>query len=118
VGSGIGCELGVSISTNGTNYFFNTNVKYAKKPVKSGGTLIVTLKNNQSLNVKLYSSQITNGKKPEMVMGVYSLTQPDIEKLKKAAIEKIVFQEVGGKNQSVILSKNSDVAIRHLKCLE
>lgn len=118
VGSGIGCELGVSISTNGTNYFFNTNVKYAKKPVKSGGTLIVTLKNNQSLNVKLYSSQITNGKKPEMVMGVYSLTQPDIEKLKKAAIEKIVFQEVGGKNQSVILSKNSDVAIRHIKCLE
>lgn len=118
VGSGIGCELGVSISTNGTNYFFNTNVKYAKKPVKSGGTLIVTLKNNQSLNVKLYSSQITNGKKPEMVMGVYSLTPPDIEKLKKAEIEKIVFQEVGGKNQSILLSKNSDVAIRHIKCLE
>jgi len=118
VGSGNGCELGVSISTNGTNYFFNTNVKYAKKPVKSGGTLIVTLKNNQSLNVKLYSCQITNGKKPEMVMSVYSLTQPDIEKLKKAAIEKIVFQEVGGKNQSVVLSMNSDVAIRHIKCLE
>ena len=48
VGTGIGCELGVSISTNGTNYFFNTNAKYAKKPVKSEGTLIVTLKNNQS----------------------------------------------------------------------
>jgi len=118
VGSGTGCEMGVSISTNGTNYFFNTNVKYAKKPVKSGGTLIVTLKNNQSLNVKFYSCQITNGKKPEMVMSVYSLTPPDIEKLKKAAIEKIVFQEVGGKNQSIVLSKNSDVAIRHIKCLE
>lgn len=118
VGSGIGCELGVSISTNGTNYFFNTNVKYAKKPVKSGGTLIVTLKNNQSLNVKLYSCQITNGKKQEMVMSVYSLTQSDIEKLKKSAIEKIVFQEVGGKNQDVSLSKNFDVAMRHIKCLE
>jgi len=51
-------------------------------------------------------------------MGVYSLTPPDIEKLKKAEIEKIVFQEVGGKNQSILLSKNSDVAIRHIKCLE
>jgi len=118
VGAGNGCDLGVSISTNGTNYFFNTNVKYAKKPVKSGGTLIVTLKNNQSLNLKLYNSQITNGKKPEVVMSVYSLTQPDIEKLKKADIEKIVFHEVGGKNQSVILSKNSNVALKHIKCLE
>jgi len=118
VGTGTGCELGVSISTNGTNYFFNTNIKYAKKPVKSGGTLIITLKNNQSLSLKLYSCQITNGKKSEMVMGVYSLTQPDIEKLKKAAIEKIVFQEVGGKNQSIILSTNFDVALRHIKCLE
>jgi len=118
VGSGVGCELGVSISTNGTNYFLNTNVKYAKKPVKSGGMLIVTLKNNQSLNVKLYSCQITNGKKQEMVMSVYLLTQSDIEKLKKAAIEKIVFQEVGGKNQDVSLSNNFDVAMRHIKCLE
>lgn len=118
VGTGTGCELGVSISTNGTNYFFNTNVKYAKKPVKSGGTLIVTLKNNQSLNLKLYNCQIANVKKSEVVMGVYSLTQPDIEKLKKSSIEKIIFQEVGGKNQSVILSRNFDVALRHIKCLE
>lgn len=118
VGAGNGFELGVSISTNGSNYFFNTNVRYAKKPVKSGGTLIITLKNNQSLNLKLYSCQITNGKKPEMVMSVYSLTQPDIEKLKKADIEKIVFQEVGGKNQHVSLLKNFDIALRHLKCLE
>ena len=70
------------------------------------------------MNLKLYNCQISNGKKPEFVMGVYSLTQPDIEKLKKTAIEKIVFQEVGGKNQDVILSKNFDVALRHLKCLE
>jgi len=118
VGPGAGCELGVSISTNGTNYFFNTNVKYAKKSVKSGGTLIVTLKNNQSLSLKLVSCQITNGKKSEMVMSVYSLTKPDIENLKKAAIEKILFQEVGGKSQSVILSTNFDVALKHLKCLE
>jgi hypothetical protein len=118
VGTGIGCDLGVSVSTNGTNFFFNTNVRYAKKPVKSGGTLIITLKNNQSLNLKLISCQITDGKKPEVVMSVYSLMQPDIDKLKKAEIENVVFQEVGGKNQDVRLSKNFDVALRHLKCLE
>ena len=118
VGTGVGCELGVSISSNGTNYFFNTNVKYLKKPVKSGGTLMVVLKNNQSLNLKLYNCQIASVKNSEIVMGVYSLTKLDIEKLKKASMDKIIFQEVGGKNQSVILSKNLDVALRHLKCLE
>jgi hypothetical protein len=51
-------------------------------------------------------------------MSVYSLTSSDIEKLKKAPIEKIVFTEVGGKDQSVKLTKNYDVALRHLKCLE
>ena len=118
VGNGVGCELGVSISTNGPNYFFNTNVKYVKKAVKSGGTLIIALKNNQSLSLKLYNCQVANTKKPEIVMGVYSLTQPDIEKLKKSPIEKIVYEEVGGNNQSISLSKNFDVALRQIKCLE
>jgi len=118
VGKGIGCEMGVSISTNGTNYFFNTNVKYAKKSVKTEGTLVVALKNNQSLNLKLYNSQLSKVNNSEVVMSVYSLTKADIEKLKKAPIEKIVFTEVGGKDQSIIFAKNFDVALRHLKCLE
>jgi len=118
VGSGIGCELGVSISSNGPNYFFNTNVKYVKRAVKSGGTLIVGLKNNQSLSLKLYNCQIANAKKPEIVMGVYSLTQHDLEKLKESPIEKIVYEEVGGNHQSITLSTNFDVAVRHIKCLE
>lgn len=120
VGTGAGCEMGVSISTNGTNYFFNTNVRYAKKSVKSDGTLVLVLRNNQSLNLKHYSCQVVPGKtkNSDVVMSVYSLAAMDIEKLKKASIEKIVFTEVGGKDQSIVLSKNFDVATRHLKCLE
>lgn len=118
VGKGVGCEMGVSISTNGTNYFFNTNVKYVRKSVKSGGRLVIALKNNQSLSLKLYSSQVNNAMKSGVVMSVYSLTPLDIEKLKMAPIEKIVFTEMGGSDQSIVFSKNFDVALRHLKCLE
>lgn len=118
VGAGVGCELGVSFSSNGPNFFFNTHIKYAKKPVKPDGTLMVTLKNNQSLNLKMSSCQISGAKKAETVMGVYTLTPSDIEKLEKATIDKIVFQEVGGKNQSVTLVKNNDVAQRQIKCLK
>jgi hypothetical protein len=118
VGNGTGFELGISFSTNGSNYFLNVNVKYAKKAVKLAGPLIVILKNNQSLNLKLSNSQISNGKNLELVMGVFSLTSSDTEKLKASPIDKIVFQEVGGKNQSVRLLKNFDIALRQLKCLE
>jgi hypothetical protein len=118
VGAGVGCELGVSFSSNGPNFFFNTHIKYAKKPVKSEGTLMVALKNNQSLNLKLSSCQISGVKKAETVMGVYALTASDLEKLEKAPIDKIVFQEAGGKNQSVNLMKNNDVAQRQVKCLK
>lgn len=118
VGTGIGCELGVSFSSNGPNFFFNTHIKYDKKSVKSGGTLMVALKNNQSLNLQMSSSQISGEKKNEIVMGVYSLAASDIEKLEKSPIDKIVFQEVGGKNQSVSLLKNNDVAQRQIKCLK
>jgi hypothetical protein len=118
VGAGTGCEMGVSFSSNGPNFFFNTHVKYAKKPVKFDGTLMVTLKNNQSLNLKMSSCQISGAKNSETVMGVYALKASDIEKLEKAAIDKIVFQEVGGNNQSISLIKNNDVAQRQIKCLK
>lgn len=118
VGNGVGFELGVSFSASGSNYYFNMNVKYAKKAVNLAGPLIVVLKSNQSLNLKLSNSQISKGKNAEIVMGVFSLSSLDIEKLKASPIDKIVFQEVGGKNQSIILSKNFDVGIRQLKCLE
>ena len=118
VGAGAGCELGVSFSSNGAYFFFNTHVKYAKKAVKSEGNLMVALKNNQSLNLKMSSCQISGGKNAEVVMGVYALKASDIEKLEKTAIDKIVFQEAGGKNQSVTLLKNNDVAQRQIKCLK
>ena len=79
---------------------------------------MVALKNNQSLNLKMSGCQINGVKNSEIVMGVYLLTSDDIDKLKKSPIDKIVFQEVGGKNQSVSLLKNFDVAMTQLKCLE
>ena len=118
IGNGVGFELGASFSASGSNYYFNLNVKYAKKAVNLAGPLIVVLKNSQSLNLKLSNSQFNNGKNSELVMGVYSLTSSEIEKLKASPIDKMVFQEVGGKSQGVSLLKNFDIAMKQLKCLE
>lgn len=118
VGKGTGCELGVSITNNGTDYFFNTTVLYFSKSTKSIGTLMIELSDNQSLNLKLYSSELATMKNSEISASVYLLTKTDVEKLKKATIKKIIFKETGGKNQIIILSKNFDVASRHINCLK
>lgn len=117
VGTGSGCELGLSISTNGTDYFFNTTIRYASTSVKSTGTLKIGLSNNLSLDLKLYSCELATMKNSEISVAVYLLTQSDIVKLKKSVISKIIFTELGGRNQIVLLSKNVDVALRHINCL-
>lgn len=118
VGKGTGCELGFSISTNGTDYYFNTAVLYFSTSVKSTGTLMIELSNNQSLNLTLYASELATIKNSEVSTNVYLLSKTDVEKLKKATIKKIIFKETGGKNQIIILSKNFDVASRHINCLK
>lgn len=117
VGTGSNCELGVSISTNETDYFFNTTVRYASNSVKSIGTLKIGLSNNLSLDLKLFKCELATIKNSEISVAIYLLSKSDIEKLKKSAISKIIFTESGGRNQIIILSKNFDVALRHINCL-
>ena len=81
VGKGTGCELGVSITTNGTDYYFNTTVLYFTTPVKSTGTLMIELSNNQSLNLTLYTSELATIKNSEVSANVYLLSKTDVEKL-------------------------------------
>lgn len=118
VGKGTGCELGASISTNGTEYYFNTTVLYFSTSTKSTGTLMIELSNNQSLNLELHTCELATMKNSEIAVAVYFLTKADVGKLKNATIKKIIFKESDGKNQIIILSKNFDVASRHINCLE
>ncbi|MCZ2247532.1 MAG: hypothetical protein LC111_02095 [Bacteroidia bacterium] len=118
VGKGTGRELGVSISHNGLDYCFNTTVLFSTHPIKSTGTLMVELSDNQSLNLKLFASELAVIKNSEVSANVYLLTKTDIEKLKKTIIKKIIFKEEGGKNHIIILTKNFDVAARHINCLK
>jgi hypothetical protein len=118
VGKGTGCELGVSISSNGKDYYLNTTILYFGTPVNSTGTLMIELSNHQSLNLTLYSSELATIESSEISANVYLLSKADVDKLKNNIIKKIIFKEAGGKNQIVILSKNFDVASRQINCLE
>lgn len=118
VGSGNKCELGLSIQTIGNLCTINAVVRYIKaNPKKLKGDLKIKLVDDNSIEPKLISTEFATQNNEQLTLGVYSLSNTDIIKLKKSPIKIIVFQEEEGLNQIVLISVNADVAQRHIKCL-
>jgi len=117
VGKGTGCELGVSISSTDTLYTFNTTVLYYGAALKSIGTLMIQLSDNNSLNLTLHTSQLATMNNQNVSIAVYYLSKQDVEKLKKTTIKRIIFKNATGTNNIITVTKNSNVASRHIKCI-
>lgn len=118
VGKGTNCELGLSIQTTGTDFFFATTVRYFGNPQKLIGNLKIQLSNSQSLELKLYRSELATMRNEQIGIGIFYLKEQDVQKLKKGTIRTVVFQESTDKYQIVTLNQNFDVAQRHIRCLQ
>jgi hypothetical protein len=117
VGKGSSCELGLSISTDGTDFYLNTTVLYLSSPKKISGDLIIELSNSKSLVLELYTSELATMKGSEVSVSVFFLRSFDVNELTNNKIKKIIFKESSGKNQIIIVSQNSDLVSKQLKCL-
>lgn len=117
VGKGSSCELGLSLSTDGSNFYLNTTVLYFSIPKKISGDLIIELSNNKSLILKLYTSELATMKGSEVSVSVFILSTTDVNELTINKLRKIVFKETGGKNQIIIISQNADLVSKQIKCL-
>jgi len=118
VGNGTGCELGLSISTNGSDFYINTTVRYFVSPKKQINNLKIQFYNDDSAILNLYTSELATMQGENVSLGVYLTTNYDLIKLKSLKIKRIIFTESNGVNQIITLSQNNDLIIRHLKCLE
>jgi hypothetical protein len=118
VGKGTDCELGTCITTNESVYFFNTTVLYSNISKKSKGTLMIELDNNNSLNLKLFTSELAKIKNRDVSVNVYYLEESDVKKLRIANIKKIVFKDADNKYNMIFVSSNPDFASKQLKCLD
>ena len=117
VGKGSSCELGLSFSTDGSNFYLNTTVLYFTTPKKISGDLIIELSNNKSLVLELYTSELATMKGSEVSVSVFILSSSDVNELANNKLKKVIFKETGGKNQIIIISQNSDLASKQIKCL-
>lgn len=118
LGAGTNCELGGSISNNGTDFLFNTTVRYSASSKKTKGTLMIQLSNNVSLVLKMYTNELATVKNNEISLSVFYLTKSDVANLKKTFIKTIVFKEADNKNQIITVSSNSDFASKQINCLQ
>jgi hypothetical protein len=105
VGKGSSCELGLSISTDGSDFYLNTTVLYLSSPKKISGDLIIELSNSKSLVLELYTSELATMKGSEVSVSVFFLRSSDVNELASNKIKKIVFKESSGKNQIICFSK-------------
>ena len=86
IGSGKNYQLGLSVMTNGKNYFLCTTIRYFSSPTKTIGTLKIALKNNHSFELKLYTCELTKDRDEHLALGVFYLTESDVAQLKQAKI--------------------------------
>lgn len=118
IGKGTGCELGLSVSSNGSDYFINTTVRYFTPPKKQINNLKIQFINDESIVLNLYTSELATMQGENVSLGVYLTTSYDLAKLEALKIKRIVFTESTGVNQIVTLNQNFDLIIRHIKCLQ
>ena len=117
VGEGTNCKLGLSIQTNGSEFFFSTTVRYLNNSQKSIGNIKIQLSNSQSIALELFTSELATMKGSKVGLSIYMITEQDLIKLANSTIKTVVFKESNGINQIIELSQNFDVAQRHIKCL-
>lgn len=117
IGTGTKCEVGISIQTNGKDFFINTVVRYFSTPQKTIGTLKIQMSNGQSLDLKLYTSELATMNSENISLSVFYLSDDDISKLSKFLIKTIVFTEITGVNQIIRSTTNSNAAMRQINCL-
>ena len=117
IGKGTGCELGISLSTDGSDFYFNTSVLYFNSPKKIEGELLIELSNNKSLMLQLFTSELATINGSDVSVSVFLLTNSDVYELSNNRLKKVVFKENGGRNQIVMVNQNSDLASKQIKCL-
>lgn len=116
VGLGNNCELGLGIQTNGQDFFLVTYVRYFNQAKKIIGNLGIKLLNGQSIELRLYKSELSTIQNENIGTSIFILKDSDINILKDSWIKVAVFQESNNINQIIPLNQNFDILERQLNC--
>ena len=117
IGSTSSYELGLSVQTDGYNYFINTMVRYAGSVLKLEGTLKIQLHDYSSVELELYRSEIAEVYNETVTISLFYVPDNIIHKLTTAKIKTVVFTVVNGNHVIIIPTKNFAVLQTQINCL-
>ncbi len=111
-------EVGLSVQTNGEQFFLATVQRYYSKAKKLGGSLYIVLNDNNSVELELYTSYISIIGESEVALGVFLLTDKDISKLKKSSIKNIMLFSKQGYQEVIPAIINAGTLKKQFACLK
>lgn len=110
-------ELGLSVQTNGRDYFLSTVVRSTGIKYKIKNNLFAELTNGESISLSISRSEIAYVNNEEVRLAIFEMTLSDQLKLQNNNISKVILQESTGKYLIFSISKHSIVK-QHLNCLK
>jgi len=109
-------EVGLSIQTNGSNYYLATIVRYLSTAY-APGDLTISNDLNQTSVLKLLRAEKTYLNGNDVYLAVYMLSKYDIKKLASSTLKYIMFETSDNTLNALKVSKNKDVIGIQYKCL-
>lgn len=110
-------QAGLSLESNNSSDFIGLTLRFKYHAVKLKDEIYVTLMNNKVIIAKLINCTTTNLGGSEVSLGIYQLSETDLNNLGASEIKKIKFTFVTNISEEVLVSANSDCLKSVINCL-
>lgn len=117
VGSNNLLEYGLSIQTNGEEYYLVALIRFYGVGQRAVGRLNIQYTSPESSSLELYQSELTHLNGSEVCLSVYRLDEADIRRFQLGSLKSLNFKTDDGRIQIVAAKQNRNVLEMHYKCL-
>lgn len=110
-------QFGISISSNGYEYYLSALVRFFEIASKITSDLTIRLESNEMLTFKLVNSGLSYIEKSEAAIGIFLIKENQIESLKNSSILTVSFMLEDNLMHTLECKVNSSVLSKQLNCV-
>lgn len=111
-------QFGLSISSNGYEYYLTALIRFFEKATKISSDLTIRLENNEMLTFKLVNSGLSYIENSEAAIGVFLINKNQTQSLKNSGILTVSFMLEDNLMHTLECKINSAVLSKQLHCAD
>lgn len=108
--------LAFSIQMVGNNYYLAATYQFAREAVPTEEKIAIELKNGYTIELDMYTMQGGNAAGVELTLAVFNLMPEQMKYLTGSELKAVHFRTRSGEKHSLVVTSNSNVLVRQLKC--